>query len=60
MPDWLINLIGMMLGAGAVYGGIRAEQAAMLRDIARHERAIERVHERLDDCGSYIGRRHND
>jgi hypothetical protein len=60
VPEWVINLIGMLLGAGAVYGGIRAEQLAMMRDISRHERAIERVHKRLDDCGVCAGRRHDD
>ena len=38
-----LQLVGMVLCAGAIYGGIRAEQKAMLRDIARQQREIEKV-----------------
>lgn len=60
MPDWLIQAVSMIFVAGAVYGGIRVEQKAMMRDIVRNERAIDRVHKRLDDCGVCAGRRHDD
>ena len=59
LPNWLLQLIGMGLGAAAVYGGIRAEQKAMMRDIARQQREIDKAHERIDVLtGS--GRRHGE
>lgn len=60
MPDWLMQAVGMVFVAGAVYGGIRVEQRAMWRDIIRQEKAIERVHQRLDECGVCFGRRSTD
>ena len=38
-----LQLFGMLLCAGAIYGGIRSEQKAMLRDIARQQRELEKV-----------------
>ena len=37
-----LQLVGMLLCAGAIYGGIRAEQKAMLRDIVRQQKEIEK------------------
>jgi len=51
----VMQIAGMVLAAGAVYGGIRAEQRAMMRDIARLERSVDKAHSRLDKMG--CGRR---
>lgn len=56
----LLQLAGILVAAGAVYGGIRGDLRNMRGDIQRHERALDRVHERLDDCGICPGRRHDD
>lgn len=47
-----VQLAGMMLIAGAVYGGIRNDQKRMREDIARIERATEKAHDRIDGISS--------
>ena len=59
LPNWLLQLIGMVLGAGAVYGGIHANQKAMMRDIARQQKEIDKAHDRIDALTG-TGRRHGD
>lgn len=49
----------MMIGAGAVYGGIRNDLRNMHEQIARLERALEKAHERIDSISGH-GRRHGD
>lgn len=55
----LLQFATLILGAGAVFGGIRAELRAMREDIARIERESDKAHERIDAMtGS--GRRNGD
>lgn len=56
----LLQLAGILVAAGAVYGGIRRDLRNMRENIQRHDRALDRVHQRLDDCGICPGRRHGD
>lgn len=56
----LLQLAGILVAAGAVYGGIRGDLRTMRENIQRHERALDRVHKRLDHCGICPGRRHGD
>lgn len=44
----IINLIGIILGAGAIYGGIRADLKAMHSRIEEATAAVGRAHERMD------------
>lgn len=55
----MLQVIGLLFVSGAVYGGIRVEQRAMMRDIVRHEKAIERMNERLNGCSGCDRRRHD-
>lgn len=52
----LLQIVTMILTAGAVFGGIRGELKAMAQSIQRLEKATEKAHDRLDALG--IGRRH--
>ena len=47
VPDWL-HFLGIFLGAGAIYGGIRADLKAMHERLKDNATATERAHERLD------------
>lgn len=60
MADLILQLAGFLVAAGAVYGGIRSDLAAMRENIRRNERAVEKLHARLDECGICRGRRHDD
>lgn len=51
MPsDLLLQVAGFLCAAGAVYGGIRNDLKHMHERMERHEKAIDRVHTRLDGC----------
>lgn len=54
-----VQVGAMMIGAGAVYGGIRNDLRNMHEQIARLERALEKAHERIDSISGH-GRRHGD
>ena len=54
----LLQVIGLILGAGAVYGGIRSDLKALHEHIRRVERDADKAHERLDHLG--FGRRRAD
>ena len=54
--DSLWRLGGFLLVAGAVYGGIRADLKEIHERIGRNERAIDRLHVRVDDCAMCKGR----
>ena len=53
---WL-ELVTVLIAAGAVYGGIRGDLRAMHEAISRVERAAEKAHERIDSMAGN-GRRH--
>lgn len=48
MPEWMLQVVYALVGAGAVYGGIRADLRAMHERITGAERGVIRAHERLD------------
>lgn len=54
-----LQALGMVLCAGAIYGGIHANQKAMMRDIARQQKEIDKAHDRIDALTG-TGRRHGD
>lgn len=61
MPlDLLWQIGAAVVSAAAVYGGIRSDLKAMHERIGLNERAIERMHERMDSCLGNCGRRHGD
>jgi hypothetical protein len=48
MPDWLLQLLGM-IGAGVgVYAGIRADLAALRVKVETVCRVADKAHERID------------
>lgn len=48
MPEWLLQVVGIVAAAGGVYGAIRADLAA-IREKAEHaSSAATRAHERID------------
>lgn len=55
----LVQLATLVLGAGAVFGGIRAELKAMRVDIQRLSKEADKAHERIDALAGH-GRRNND
>ena len=55
--DLLLQVAGFLVAAGAVYGGIRNDLKRMHERQDRFERAIEKAHERIDDCAICKGRR---
>ncbi len=48
--DWalLMQVVGIVVGAGAIYGGIRADLKAMHERIESNAVAVGRAHERID------------
>ena len=54
---FFLQLVTVLIAAGAVYGGIRADLRAMYEAISRIERAAEKAHERIDGLAGN-GRRH--
>lgn len=55
-----VLIAGMLFSAGAVYGGIRGDLLRMHESLAAHEKAIDKLHSRVDDCVSCPGRRRGD
>ena len=55
----LVQLATLVLGAGAVFGGIRAELKAMREEIQRLGREADEAHRRIDSLTG-AGRRRND
>lgn len=49
---------GMLVSAGAVYGGIRSDLANMHERLAEHERQLTQM--QADGCGPCRGRRRGD
>ena len=60
LEDWVMQIAGFLIAAGAVYGGIRNDLKRMHERQERFERALEKAHERIDDCATCYGRRHGD
>jgi len=49
---------GMLVSAGAVYGGIRSDLKNMHERLAEHAERIQKIQD--DGCGSCFGRRRGD
>ncbi len=47
-PEFFVQLVVMLAGAGAVYGGIRADIRNLHTLTDRNARATARAHERID------------
>lgn len=47
--DWLLQIVGSLFLAGAVYGGIRADIKALHAGVAEAKAAAMRAHERIDN-----------
>jgi hypothetical protein len=62
MPDGglIFQVAGILVAAGAVYGGIRNDLRGMHERQDRLERSIDKAHERIDDCTTCAGRRRAD
>lgn len=57
----LWQVAAFLVAAGAVYGGIRRDLMNMHEKIESHDRAIERIRDRLDGvAGASLGRRRED
>ena len=48
MPEWLLQVIGMLAGGVAVYAGIRADLAATKERAKNAHESAERAHIRID------------
>lgn len=49
--DWtaIVQPVAMLITAGAIYGGIRASLAGVMRDVARIEKSADKAHDRITD-----------
>lgn len=59
--DWslFLQLVTILIAAGAVYGGIRSDLKAIHENLRRVEKTADKAHDRIDSfAGS--GRRHAD
>jgi hypothetical protein len=43
------HLVNALVLAGAIYGGIRADMKYIHETLARHEKSLQRAHDRLTD-----------
>jgi hypothetical protein len=48
MPEWAMQLLGMLVGAGSVYGAIRADLAELREKAESAARAAVEAHARID------------
>lgn len=44
----VVQIIGAIFLAGAVYGGIRSDLQTLHADVARVEKSADKAHERID------------
>lgn len=56
MPDWIIQLFGMVGAAGAIYGGIRADLRHALGCAQEAKSEAQRANNRIDTLLSKGGR----
>lgn len=52
-----LQLVTVLIAAGAVYGGIRGDLKAIHENLRRIEKAADKAHERIDGLAG-VGRRH--
>jgi outer membrane murein-binding lipoprotein Lpp len=55
IPEWLLQLGGMVIGGAGIYAGIRADLAAMHAKIEAASSSATRAHQRIDE---FILQRH--
>ena len=55
--DMLLQLVVLVLGAGAVYGGIRSDLKATRERADEAKRSADRAHDRINE---HIERRHGE
>ena len=48
MPDWLIQLAGMLFAAGAVYGAIKGDLKALHESVRDAKATANEAHRRID------------
>lgn len=48
MPEWVMQLFGMIGCAGAVYGGIRSDIKALHEKLSSVEKSTDEAHKRID------------
>ena len=49
MPDWLVQLLSMLVGAASVYGAIRFDMGRMTARIESHHERLERLENKIYD-----------
>lgn len=49
----VMNLAAMLIGAGAVWGAVRADIKALQRDVEKAHATAARAHDRIDTLRSY-------
>lgn len=47
-PKIILQLASMLVAGGAVYGGIKASLARMMKDIEKQEKGLEKCNARID------------
>jgi len=53
----LLQVVTILIAAGAVYGGIRGDLKAIHQNLQRIEKAADKAHDRIDAIAG-AGRRH--
>lgn len=53
----ILQVVTVLIAAGAVYGGIRSDLKTIHENIQRVEKAAEKAHDRIDAI-AHTGRRH--
>lgn len=48
MPEWVLQIVGMVAGAAGVYGAIRADLATIRVKAELAHGAADKAHERID------------
>lgn len=55
MPEWLLQLGGIVFTAGAIYGAIRGDLKSIAKDAEGAKNSATHAHRRIDD---HIDRHH--
>lgn len=50
MPVDVWQIVLALIGAGAIYGGIRADLRALHVSVQRAQSSADKAHERIDGC----------
>lgn len=55
MPDWVLQILGWLVGGGIAYGAIRSDLKSLHEGLRDTKAATQRAHVRIDD---HIDRHH--